>query len=410
MGPDPLSTSVVNFIRVNYTDKGRGLESPLAIKEQHFYHSRPIIVDVIEVGKRMLDNFHICIEASGFDSLSRVLTDSKRCYNSCLLLADDNVYPLFGDAIKELLQKQGLTVHTLSLPAGESSKTCATAERCWHTMKEIELDRGSLVVGLGGGVTTDIAGFVSACFMRGIDCIHVPTTLLGMVDAAIGGKTGVNLGDAKNYVGAFHQPVAVCVNVACLESLSRKEVSSGMAEVIKYGVISDSQFFSFLEENMDALMKLEGAVLEDVIRRCAEIKLRVVTEDEKEQGPRVIFNFGHTFGHAIEGATDYAKYLHGEAIAIGMCCAAQLAVDQKEIAPSVLERIESLCQRAGLPVRIPEELSARRLLDLMRHDKKALHGVLTLIIPDSLGSVRVARDIDEETVLNTLEKRREIKS
>jgi 3-dehydroquinate synthase len=270
------------------------------------------------------------------------------------------------------------------LPDGEQHKTLQTAAAVFDELIRKKLNRDGIVLALGGGVVGDIAGFAAACYQRGIGYVQLPTTLLAQVDSSVGGKTGVNHSGGKNLIGAFHQPLAVVADTDTLSTLPDRELSAGLAEVIKYGCIADPQFLDWLESNMERLIARDVAALTYAISRSCEIKASVVVEDEREQGRRAILNFGHTFGHAIEAATDYERYLHGEAVALGMVMATDFSRELGLIDAAAKERVEGLVQRAGLPTEAPK-IGAARALELMRMDKKVLSGTVRLVLLERLG-------------------------
>ncbi len=292
----------------------------------------------------------------------------------------------------------------LVLPDGEAYKTLATVERIFDCLLEHRFSRNATLVALGGGVIGDMVGFAAACYQRGIAFIQVPTTLLAQVDSSVGGKTGVNHPLGKNMIGAFYQPKCVIADIEVLATLPERELRAGLAEVIKYGLIYDKAFFAWLEEHIEWLLEREPWALEYAIERSCRIKAEVVTADEREKGLRAILNFGHTFGHAIETGTGYGRYLHGEAVAIGMGQAAFLSQRLGLLKPAEVERIFSLIARAGLPLTPPEELDSDRLLDLMAVDKKNLDGKLRLILLETLGRATLPRPVPVEIVKATLDE------
>lgn len=305
----------------------------------------------------------------------------------CLIVSNDTVEPLWGDKLRACLP--GCTSSTLSLPDGEAYKTLDTVEAIIDSLVFNEARRDSLLLALGGGVIGDMTGFAAACYMRGIDFIQVPTTLLAQVDSSVGGKTGVNHASGKNLIGAFHQPRAVLIDTETLQTLPDRELKAGLAEVIKYGAIVDAEFFAWLEANVDALLARDPRALAVAIRRSCELKAEIVAEDERESGRRAILNFGHTFGHAIERCQGYGEWLHGEAVAAGMVMAAQLSSGDIALA----ERIGNLLARAGLPTR-PPAFPALDLLAAMGMDKKVQQKRLRFVLLRGLGEAFVTSDYD----------------
>lgn len=327
-------------------------------------------------------------------------------YSRAVLLCDAPIYDLYGAPIEATLASF-IPTSRLTLPTGEQTKTLDVANDCWQEMHKQGLDRRSLVVALGGGAITDLAGFVAGCYMRGIDSLNIPTTLLGMVDAAIGGKTGINLPSGKNIVGVFHQPAYVIISPPLLQTLPEREFRSGLAEVIKYGVISDATFFHQLEQWMPSLLKRDPVVLQKVIAQCCAIKADVVQADEREQGRREILNWGHTFAHALEALTHYKQYLHGEAVSIGMGCAAQLSASLGLVDATFVQRQDRLLTSAGLPTALPTDISLDQLLHLMARDKKAIGGQIRFVLCRGFGNLCKQSDIAPSAIYATLQNRQQ---
>lgn len=287
-----------------------------------------------------------------------------------------------------------LRYDVLTVPAGEASKSLAEAERLWNELVALKADRTTAIVAVGGGVVGDLAGFVAASFARGLDFLQIPTTLLAQVDSSVGGKTGVNLPAAKNIVGAFWQPRGVLIDLDVLATLPEREYRSGLAEVVKYGVILDAAFFEYLEQHADELAARDAAALEHVIARSCRLKADVVEKDERElTGLRAVLNYGHTFCHAIETVSGYGTYLHGEAVAIGMMCASRLAESLGRIGPDVTGRQRELLVRLGLPTEVTG-LDHEALLAAMARDKKVEHGKLRFVLPSRLGHVELVSGVD----------------
>ena len=314
----------------------------------------------------------------------------------CLVVTNETVAPLYLEALQADLS--GKVVDSIRLRDGEAYKTVATVERVLDKLVSSGANRDGTIVALGGGVVGDIAGFAAACYMRGIDFIQVPTTLLAQVDSSVGGKTGVNHPGGKNLIGAFHQPRVVMIDTDTLESLPDRELQAGLAEVIKYGAIADADFFAWLEGNIEALLKRDAVALAHAIQRSCELKAAVVAEDECEAGRRAILNFGHTFGHAIERCQGYGEWLHGEAVATGMLLAAELSgIDAHEQA-----RLRQLIDRAGLPLR-PPAIASEAWLQAMGLDKKVQQKRLHFVLLSELGKAFITADYDEARLLRVLE-------
>ena len=324
----------------------------------------------------------------------------------CAVITDANVGKHFAKAALKSLSASGFEPVLITVPVGEKSKRIAVVEKCHDQLAAHRLERKSFIVALGGGVVGDIAGFVAATYLRGIPFVQLPTTLLAQVDSSVGGKTGVNLKAGKNLVGAFYQPRLVLCDLDALKKLPKREYISGLAEVIKYGVIYDAVFFAQLERNLPKLLQRDEATLMTVIARCCEIKAEVFGQDETESGLRAILNFGHTIGHAIENSSGYGKYLHGEAIAIGQVAAAKLSHQILGLPSGELERIEKIFIRAGLPVKIKLNAAQRKILfAAMKLDKKVSAGEIKFVLAQKIGKViwnqRVAENLIGR-VLDTL--------
>ncbi len=320
-----------------------------------------------------------------------------------MVIADQAVLQRWAEPIAAGLRRLGVRVDMQAIPSGEPSKSVAPLESLWQWMLACGGDRRSVIIAVGGGVVGDLAGFAAASFTRGIRFVQIPTTLLAMVDSSVGGKTGINLPGAKNMVGAFWQPSLVFVDTDVLATLPERSYLSGLAEVIKYGVIDDAEFFAWLEVHAGALVARDAEALRHAIQRSCESKARVVGEDEREtSGRRATLNYGHTFAHAIEATAGYGTVLHGEAVAIGMQMAAKLAIDLEMCGASVLERQTKLIEACRLPT-THAAASADEMLPVMKRDKKVAHGKLRFILPTNIGSVKLVGDIDESAVIKAIE-------
>jgi 3-dehydroquinate synthase len=309
-----------------------------------------------------------------------------------LIVTNETVAPLYAESLAAALSPQFARVRTLALPDGEVYKDLAHLNLIFDELLGQEADRRTVLFALGGGVVGDMTGFAAACYMRGVPFVQVPTTLLAQVDSSVGGKTAVNHPLGKNMIGAFYQPQQVGCDLAVLDTLPEREMSAGLAEVIKYGASIDIEFLAWLERHIDDLRRRDRAALTHAVRRCCEIKAHVVGADEKEAGLRAILNFGHTFGHAIEAGMGYGAWLHGEGVGCGMVMAAELSARLGLVSTPFARRIEALIARAGLPVRGPAKLSPARYLELMRVDKKAEGGDIRFVLLDgeSHATVRTA--------------------
>ena len=321
----------------------------------------------------------------------------------CAIITDTNVGKKFAKSVYKSLVKTGFEPLLIIVPAGETVKNLKTVLACYDQLAAHRLERKSFIVALGGGVVGDLAGFVAATYLRGVDFIQVPTTLLAQVDSSVGGKTGVNLRAGKNLVGAFHQPRLVLCDLDTLKILPEREFRAGLAEVIKYGIIFDAKLFARLERDLPKIMKRDSKKLSEIIARCCEIKAEVVSQDETETGLRAILNFGHTIGHAIENSFGYGKFLHGEAISIGQVAAARLSYKILGLPKSDVDRIENLFQRAGLPTQIKLSLTQRKKLFLaMKLDKKASGGEIKFVLAEKIGKVIWNQRLHENLISQSL--------
>jgi 3-dehydroquinate synthase len=309
-----------------------------------------------------------------------------------LIVSNETVAPLYLPTVESAFA--GRKRRSLVLPDGEQYKTLDSFAQIIDELIEAGFHRDACIVALGGGVIGDLAGFAAAAFQRGIDFLQLPTTLLAQVDSSVGGKTAVNHPRAKNMIGAFHQPIAVIADTDTLRTLPRRELAAGLAEVIKHGLIEDYEFFLWLEQNMDSLLALDAAALTRAITRCCEIKAGIVAEDELEHGRRALLNFGHTFGHAVEALGGYGKWLHGEAVAIGMRMAADTSARLGWLSPDDSLRIRKLIQHAGLPT-AAADLAVAEILGRMRLDKKAGRQGMRLVLLRALGRAELASAPDE---------------
>ncbi|WP_407060837.1 3-dehydroquinate synthase [Agrilutibacter terrestris] len=357
----------------------------------------------ISIGPGLLD----AARADNVQRLAQVLRGRH-----ALLVSDSHVAPLHAQRAIALLHaaRPQLALSTWVMPAGEQEKTLARFGECLDALAALGATRDATVVALGGGVVGDLAGFAAACWMRGIDCVQLPTTLLAMVDSSVGGKTAVDLPQGKNLVGAFHPPRAVIADTSVLRTLPERELRAGLAEVVKYGAVFDAQFLAWLDAHADALLARDDHALTEAIARSCEFKADVVARDPYERGHRALLNFGHTFGHAIEAEQGYAgsgsdALNHGEAVAVGMVLAARLSTLLGLAPAEAGDRLQALLQRLGLPTGLPPGLDPGALVARMRLDKKAdAHG-LRFVLWDRAGSARVVAGVAEDAVRAVLEAR-----
>jgi 3-dehydroquinate synthase len=350
----------------------------------------------VELGER---SYKIIIGRRSIQNLCLRLKEFRP--SSIAIVSNKTIFPLYRDMVLNSFKELGMKPEVFLVPDGEQYKDTLWASFLYGELLKARFDRDSLLVAFGGGVVGDITGFVASTYMRGIRYVQVPTTLLAQVDSSVGGKTGVNHPLGKNMIGSFYQPSLVLVDIATLGTLPGREFSAGMAEIIKYGVIADEELFGFLEKNREDICSF-GYSLVHIIKRSCEIKAGIVSRDEKETGLRSILNFGHTIGHAIETATGYSTLLHGEAISIGMCLAADLAVRLDIFREKEAGRIKKLVSSYNLPVKIPADIDISRIMDAMEVDKKVKAGKLRFILPEALGIMRIEEDVDREVIREVL--------
>jgi len=320
--------------------------------------------------------------------------------NSALIVSNETVAPLYLEQIENSLTD--IRYKSLILPDGEEHKNLNVLNTIYDCLLENKFDRNTTLIALGGGVIGDITGFAAATYQRGVHLIQIPTTLLSQVDSSVGGKTAVNHPLGKNMIGAFYQPKAVIADTSTLSTLEDRQLSSGIAEVIKYGLIRDMAFLEWLEDNMDKLLDRDDDALAYAIERSCRNKAEVVAADEKESGQRALLNLGHTFGHAIEAGMGYGVWLHGEAVASGMVMAARLSNRLGWISSADVDRVIDIIERANLPIRAPEQMSTDKFLELMSVDKKVSDGVLKLVLYKSLGDAVVTADYTTEALKETI--------
>lgn len=320
-------------------------------------------------------------------------------HQSVMVVTNETIAPLYLQPVLAQLSALGINADSVVLPDGEQYKSLSVLDTVFTALLEKPHGRDTTLIALGGGVIGDMTGFAAASYQRGVRFIQMPTTLLSQVDSSVGGKTAVNHPLGKNMIGAFYQPASVIIDLNCLSTLPKRELSSGLAEVIKYGVILDQPFFNWLENNIDALLSLDAQALAYCIRRCCELKAAVVAADEKEHGQRALLNLGHTFGHAIEAHMGYGNWLHGEAVSAGMVMAARTAELLGTFDASLTQRLIALLHRAGLPTEGPKQMVPEDYLPHMLRDKKVLSGKLRLVLPTDIGQAEVRSGVEHDTVL-----------
>lgn len=363
-------------------------------------------------------SYHISVVSHQFDQFAETLENwlnqnpafrntVSEGNKTAFIITDQNLAQLHTPKIEDSLKARGWKWETVVIEAGEKSKSLSVISGMYDRLVELKADRQTIVIAVGGGVTGDAAGFVAATYVRGLPFVQVPTSLLAHVDSSVGGKVGVNHPQAKNLIGAFHQPLGVFIDTSTLETLPERDYRSGLAEVVKYGVILDAQFFHYLEQNVEGLNQRSADVLRTVIARSCELKAEVVEQDEFERtGLRAILNYGHTFAHAFEALCGYGELMHGEAVSIGMIYASYLAEKLNLITHQDTERQIHLLQALGLPISLPEgvQLNTEDILGRMKLDKKTVGGQLRFVLPTCIGRVEVFKEVPESLVVEVLEQ------
>jgi 3-dehydroquinate synthase len=322
-----------------------------------------------------------------------------------LLVSNPEIFKLYGETAIDSLKAAGYTVATHLIPAGEQYKTLDSIADLYGTAIANTLERSSTLVALGGGVVGDMTGFAAATWLRGVNFVQVPTSLLAMVDASVGGKTGVNHPQGKNLIGAFYQPKLVLIDPNVLQTLPVREFCAGMAEVIKYGVIWDADLFDQLESatHLDSYEQINPDLLQTILTRSVQAKADVVSQDEKEAGLRAILNYGHTIGHAVESLTGYTAVIHGEAVGIGMVAAGEIAVKMGLWDAEATQRQNALIQKAGLPTQIPAELDPEAIIEALQRDKKVKKGKVRFVLPTAIGAVKITDAVSPEIVQDVVQ-------
>jgi 3-dehydroquinate synthase len=374
-------------------------------------HASPLLTVPVALGPR---SYEIAIASGGLPAWADTLNQwigSHPLFSAgsspdrkSLVVTDRHIASTHAQRAEQSLKRDGWTTGRVELEPGEQSKTLASATRLYDALAEMKADRRTVIVAVGGGVVGDTAGFAAATYARGLPFVQIPTTLLAQVDSSVGGKVGVNHPRGKNLIGAFHQPLGVFIDTATLDTLPERDYRSGLAEVIKYGVSLDGDFFAHLEAQVDGLNARTPDVLQHVIARCCQLKAHIVEQDEQElTGLRALLNYGHTFAHAYEAFFGYGSLLHGEAVAIGLVDASRLAERLGRIDPSVTQRQARLIEAVGLPTELPHgPLDVEAVLDRMRLDKKSIGGKLRFVLPRSIGQVELVDSVPESEVRSLL--------
>ena len=349
------------------------------------------------------DSYAIAIAADSLKQLGSRMKQLK-IGKKVLIISNPEIFGHYGEVCLDSLKDAGFDTYTHLIPAGEKHKNLQSIQQVYDTAQANHLERSSTLVALGGGVIGDMTGFSAATWLRGVNFIQVPTSLLAIVDASVGGKTGVNHPQGKNLIGAFYQPKLVAIDPNLLKTLPPREFRAGIAEVIKYGIIWDEDLFTKLEHHghLDTLNRVSDELLETVITRSCQAKAEVVSQDEKESGLRAILNYGHTIGHAVESLTNYKQFVHGEAVAIGMVAAGKIALEMGLWTEAEAQRQDALIAKAGLPTDIPDEIAIDDILETIKSDKKVKAGKVRFILPTAIGKVTITDRVTPEIITKAL--------
>ncbi len=357
----------------------------------------------VQLGPRSYD---ICVERGllvrvGQETAQRIAGGDGRG-RSVFIITQPNIAKIYGQTVTGSLEAAGFTVHTIALAAGETRKTLRTVEQAYSQLRDKAADRRTVILALGGGVIGDIAGFVAATYNRGLDFVQIPTTLLAQVDSSVGGKVGVNFGQGKNLIGSFYQPRFVAIDPDTLATLPLRERRSGLAEVLKYGIIDDKPFLDLVVGEGERLLTLQSALIESIIAQSCRIKARVVEQDEQEGSLRAILNFGHTIGHALEGITQYKTFTHGEAIALGMVSASLVGEEMGITSPGDTRELTRAFLTFGFETQLPPLLSVRGIAELLALDKKSVGGAARFVLMDKIGHVTPGHDVPQAAIERAL--------
>lgn len=358
----------------------------------------------LNLKKEIDESYDILIDRN---LLSKIPSDLRKnnVGNRYLIITDSNIENLFGNKLLDLMKKNGLKTDLISFTAGERSKNMSTFAKLIHETHNLGLDRKSVIIALGGGVVGDMAGLVASTYMRGISYMQVPTSLLAMVDSSIGGKVAVDLPTGKNIIGNFHQPKKVYVDVSLLKDLPKKELINGLAEIIKHALIKDKTLFNYIENNLSKILNKDELTLIALIKRNCEIKARIVEQDEKEAGTRKLVNYGHTIGHAVETLTNYKKFSHGEAIAIGMAVGALIANKVNLLSKKELTLQNNLLKKASLPTKLPN-IDTNKLVNELKKDKKAVGGEVEFVLLERIGKAKYSMKVLNNVIKEAIEESR----
>ena len=353
----------------------------------------------VELGE---NSYEIFIGENLLDDVAKFVT-APRFSKKVLIVTDENIFNIYGEELRKIFCKYDTNFEIEIIPAGETSKSLTEVERLYTCAIESQLDRKSVIVAIGGGVVGDLSGFVAATYLRGVSFVQVPTTLLAQVDSSVGGKTAVNHIHGKNLIGAFYQPKAVFIDINTLKNLPVREIRAGLGEIVKYGVISGEDFFSYLEKNVEGILGGNVEVLKQIVKRSCEIKADVVSRDEKESGLRRILNFGHTIAHAVEEQTGYIKYSHGEAVAIGMIGAALISQKLNYVDSEKVARLKNLIEHFGMYTHC-EECTVEGVYKALFRDKKTVGGKINWVLMKDFGSVEITDEVPEDVIKAALKE------
>lgn len=347
--------------------------------------------------------YNIYIDSGTLNNAGRIVRDNLRG-NSVTIISNMQIAEKYLKTLKKSLENESILCNSIIIKAGERYKTLKSIQQIYTEMISQGLDRHSCVISLGGGVIGDMAGFAASTYLRGIDFIQIPTTLLAQVDASVGGKVGVDLPEGKNLVGAFYQPKAVIIDVDTLKSLPKREIACGMAEIIKHGFIRDEKLLEYLESHVKEIQKNDPKILIELVKWNCKIKASVVEKDEKESGLRAILNYGHTVGHAFEAISGYGKYHHGEAVALGMVAAGEIARLTGRIGKEICERQKKILSLYGLPIKAKERINIDAVIDTLKHDKKCIGGKIRFVLLKGIGDTDIVDNIDIAMVKDTISR------
>lgn len=348
------------------------------------------------------DSYEIIIDNEILDQSGQIIRSSLNIGDKILIITDQNVNTLYGDRLKNSLEKENYQVQRHIIEPGEKSKSNHQLNKIYDLLLESRFDRNSTIIALGGGVVGDLAGMAAATFMRGINFIQIPTSLLAQVDSSVGGKVAINHPKAKNIIGAFYQPEIVIIDIDLLKTLKPRDYNTGLGEVIKYGLGFNKDLFTYIENNIPEIKEINNQVLAKLVFNCCQIKSDIVNQDEKEKGVRAKLNLGHTIGHAVEALTGYQEYTHGEAIAIGMVYESYLAEKLNYMKLEEINRLKELLASFDLPITLPESIKFDDLINKMKTDKKVKNNQIFLALPNSLGDTIVTSDWDENILKNII--------